>query len=107
MEYLFSVFWQEYRVGLVLKEEKSFYFIYDQDGVNNAKKDGFDSIIGFPELNKCYKSNTLFPFFKYRVSSSLRNQKEGILQIDPIEGLLQNEGKLVTDAYQMRKEKRI
>lgn len=95
MEYLFSVFWKEIRIGLLFKYNNNFLFTYDQNGINKTREMGFDKLIGFPDINRIYINKELFPIFDSRIISSKRtkfNNKQ-----EKIQFLIETKGRLVTD----------
>lgn len=101
MEYLFSVYWREIEIGNCYIRKNKFVFFYNQDGIKNANKYGFDRLIGFPNINQFYINDTLFPIFEGRIMASKRltfkNDKE------KINYLISTEGRLITDNISIRK----
>jgi len=95
MEYVFSIFWKEFRIGLLYQYKNNFVFFYDQEGIDVTKKMGFDKLIGFPDLNGIYISRNLFPVFDSRVTSSKRSNYN--TSKEKINFLIETRGKLVTD----------
>lgn len=101
MEYLYSVFWKQYRVGFILTKDNKFIFTYDKDGLNKASTEGFDFLIGFPNINEIYVNDKLFPIFSYRIKTKERLKRDNIEITD---NLNFNDGKLVTDNISIIKE---
>lgn len=95
MEYVFSIFWKEFRIGLLYQYKNNFIFFYDQEGINNTKNLGFDKLIGFPDINGIYISRSLFPVFDSRATSSKRNNYS--TPKEKINFLIETQGRLVTD----------
>ena len=102
MEYVFSIFWKEYRIGLLYQFKNKFIFVYDKTGIEITKKLGFDKLIGFPDINDIYISRSLFPVFDSRVISSKRSDCDTIKK--KINFLIETEGKLVTDNISIKFE---
>lgn len=102
MNYLFSVFWKNIRIGLVYTHKNNFIYFYDQDGIKESSEFGFNKLIGFPDINKVYINKTLFPVFESRILSSKRSGKMSIEE--KINFLLSPEGKLITDHINFKKE---
>ena len=102
MEYLFSIFWKNYRIGYIFNREKKFVFFYDTDGLKEASIEGFDFLIGFPEINKIYINNTMFPIFSYRIKTKERLKRDNIKYNND---LTHNSAKLITDNISIIYEK--
>lgn len=102
MEYLFSVYWKDIEVGSCFIHKKKFIYVYNQEGIKKTSKLGFDKLIGFPDVNKIYINDTLFPVFESRLISNKRLILESIE--DKINYLLLTEGKLVTDNITIKKK---
>ena len=95
VEYLFSVFWKDIRIGLLFKYDNNFLFAYDKKGIHKTKKMGFDKLIGFPDINKIYINKELFPIFDSRIISSKRTKFNN--KREKIDFLIETKGRLVTD----------
>ena len=52
-------------IGTLFCEKGDWYFKYAEDFKNHS--DEYNLIVGFPDLNKTYKSNSLWPFFQIRI----------------------------------------
>ena len=102
MEYIFSIFWKEYRIGLLYQFKNKFVFLYDKAGIEITKNLGFDKLIGFPNINDVYVSKKLFPVFESRVISSKRSNFNTIK--NKINFLIETEGRLVTDNISIKFE---
>lgn len=102
MEYLFSVYWKDIEIGSCSLYRKKYLYLYDQVGLKEAKKLGFDKLIGFPITDEIYVNNNLFPIFESRIMSNKRisfnNPQE------KIDYLIKTEGKLVTDNISIKKK---
>lgn len=98
MKYLFSIYWKEYRIGFLFQKEKKYIFSYDLENLSYASYEGFDKLIGFPDINKIYVSDTMFPIFLSRIKTHERLRKEeNFDNIDCVDYLISTKGKLVTD----------
>lgn len=68
---------QNYFVGLLSKNNDSnglnYKFVYNQEIVSQAQKDGFKPFVGFKDLDKEYSSNKLFSIFERRLPNQSRN----------------------------------
>jgi len=53
------------RIGTLYCEKGEWYFKYTDDFKDHAET--YNHIVGFPDLNKTYKSDTLWPFFQIRI----------------------------------------
>lgn len=102
MEYLYSVFWRDYKIGYILTKDNKFVFSYDEDGLKQANKEGFDFLIGFPNINKVYINDTMFPIFQYRIKSKERLKRDNE---DNLNDLNSNNSVLVTDYISIIDEK--
>ncbi|MGF7185278.1 hypothetical protein GGQ84_001364 [Desulfitispora alkaliphila] len=69
---------RNYVVGRLSKNDK-FEFSYGHE-VDEAIKKGFKLLIPFDDINKVYKSDTLFSAFSSRLPDSKRNDMDKILQ---------------------------
>lgn len=52
-------------IGTLHCESGEWFFKYSSDFKNHS--DEYNRIVGFPDLNKTYKSDTLWPFFQIRI----------------------------------------
>lgn len=68
---------QNYIVGQLSKNSQ-YEFIYGHE-VKEANKKGFELLIPFEDINKVYKSDTLFPTFSSRLPDKKRSGIEKIL----------------------------
>ena len=64
-EQRFTLYLKELKVGKLSCEGGVWTFAYSDDF--KARSDEFYPIVGFPELDKVYKSNSLWPFFLIRI----------------------------------------
>ncbi|MFZ3132034.1 MAG: HIRAN domain-containing protein [Desulfosporosinus sp.] len=69
---------RRYLVG-ELSKNGQFEFTYNNE-VHEAIEDGFELLIAFPEINKLYKSDKLFPVFASRLPDPKRKGIEVILE---------------------------
>lgn len=53
------------RIGTLYCEKGEWYFKYTDDFKKHS--DEYNHIVGFPDLNKTYKSDSLWPFFQIRI----------------------------------------
>lgn len=104
MEYLFSVFWKDIRIGLLFDRNNNFVFMYDQDGIKITQEMGFDKLIGFPDINRIYISKSLFPIFDSRIISAKRGNLNS--KKEKIDFLIETQGKLVTDNISIQREEK-
>jgi len=102
MEYLYSVFWKNYKIGYILTKDNKFVFSYDKDGLKEANKEGFDFLIGFPDINKVYINDTIFPIFQYRIKTKERLKRDNEYSLN---NLNFNNCVLVTDYISIIDEK--
>lgn len=101
MEYLFSVYWKDIEIGYCYKYKKKYVYTYNKEGIEKTCKLGFDKLIGFPDIDKIYINNTLFPVFESRIIAHKRLLFK--TNEDKINYLILTEGKLVTDSISIRK----
>lgn len=68
---------KNYFVGLLSKNNDSnglnYKFVYNQEIVSQAQKDGFKPFVGLKDLDKEYSSNKLFSIFERRLPNQSRN----------------------------------
>lgn len=112
-ERAFAVVWQHpttrsfARVGRLEVRGGSYEFRYD-DRV--ADVEGFEPFLAFPELDRTYRSEELFPFFSNRVLSARRPdypvylERLGLQTGDPLEILARSGGGRATDTVHLAPE---
>lgn len=61
----FTLYLNDLKVGELICEEGVWTFTYSNEF--KARSDEFYPIVGFPELDKVYKSTSLWPFFLIRI----------------------------------------
>ncbi|WP_462410397.1 hypothetical protein [Neobacillus sp. Marseille-QA0830] len=64
---------RNYFVGILKKDNEGYMFKYNNNFVEDAKKEGFTPFIGLNDLNKIYRSIKLFSVFERRLPSKNRN----------------------------------
>lgn len=69
---------KQYIIGQLTKSEQ-YEFQYVQTYLEDAKKDGFKPLVGFPDEKKVYISNILFPSFSSRLPDKQRKDIRKIL----------------------------
>lgn len=87
---------------------ESYKFGYTR-GAIEAKSHGFESLYDFPELEKNYQSEELFPLFRNRIMTPGRRGFQEYLKLldlegmepDPLEIMAVDGGYRATDAYQV------
>ena len=92
-----------------LDVESSFYRFRYINGAKRAEREiGFPPLIGFPELDREYRSSELFALFRNRVMAKGRPDRLDYLSnldlpedASPVEILSVNGGSRVTDAYEV------
>lgn len=102
MEYLFSVYWKDIEIGYCFKYKKKFVFMYNQNNIAKTRQFGFDKLIGFPNIDKIYINNSLFPIFESRIIAHKRLALK--TNEDKIKYLISTKGKLVTDNISIKKK---
>lgn len=102
MEYLFSVYWKEIEIGSCFIHKDKFIYIYNHKGIQESSKLGFDKLIGFPNINKIYINNNLFPIFESRLMASKRLELNTTKE--KIDYLISTEGRLITDNISIKKK---
>lgn len=102
MDYIFSVYWKDIEIGYCFRYKRKFIYVYNKLGIKKTSQLGFDKLIGFPDINKIYINDTLFPVFESRIIA----HKRLVLKTneDKINYLLSTEGKLVTDNISLKKK---
>lgn len=84
-------------------------FGYTRGAQEAARKHGFEPLYDFPDLNRRYRSEELFPLFKNRVMTSGRHGFQEYLKLldfegmkpDPLEIMAVDGGYRATDSYQV------
>jgi hypothetical protein len=95
-------------VGLLDETDGGYRFAY----IEHARDvDGFRPFIGFPELDREYRSSTLFPLFAQRVMDPRRPDYERYVNTldlpadaTPVELLARSEGRRMGDTIQVMRE---
>lgn len=99
---------RHYAVGEIEKTKDGFTFQYTHEVIDALKK-GFELLLPFPEIEKEYNSEVLFPVFSTRLPDKKRPdiedilKKYGIKEYDPFE-LLKHGAKLPTDNLRFEKK---
>lgn len=101
----FGVFWHRYdnkfliEVGKLIYNynEKTWYFLYDKEGVEDALKLGFQLFPEFPDLQKEYKSSKLFITFLNRIDDNLTRKYPLITEEEKINKINENKAIIETD----------
>lgn len=108
MKKLFNVFWKEIVIGSVLKNEDKYIFKYNKEGVEKARRIGFEYIVGFKDIEQEYISERLFPVFTSRIPPKNRHDIDKILnklelsEYNELEILKRTKGKCYTDEIEVR-----
>lgn len=95
--------WKENTIGYLMKETDGDYlYKYDHAGIQEARKQGYQYLVGFKDIRKVYTSKDLFPVFKSRIPTKQRRDLPSILSNRGIEkydefDLLASGGRLLTD----------
>lgn len=71
------------RVGILQCENGEWYFKYTDDFKKNSNK--YNRIIGFPDLDKTYKNDILWPFFQIRIPGLKQPAIQEILEEENID----------------------
>ena len=101
---------EKYKVAMLYKENKKYYFKYILENVKQAQEKGFELLIAFPQINATYENPQLFAVFSSRLSEPTRPEiKEiletyGMTEYDAFELLKRSGAKLPTDNYEFVKE---
>lgn len=97
--------WNEKTIGYLMKERGGDYFYkYDHKGLQEARKQGYQYLVGFKDIRKVYTSKDLFPAFKSRIPTKQRRDLPNILaelgieSYDEFDLLALSGGRLLTDA---------
>jgi len=80
----FDLFLKDLKVGVLsyAKEDGVWYFEYSEEFKRN--RDNYNLIIGFPDINKKYQSDILWPFFNIRIPGLKQPKVKEILQKENI-----------------------
>jgi hypothetical protein len=102
---MLAVKWNNVVIGYLMKEEGVGYlFKYDTVGMSEAKEQGYNGLIGFPNLRKIYISEQMPQPFASRIPSKQRRnlneilKENGMEDYDQMEYLSRTGGKLQTDS---------
>lgn len=93
---------ENFKIGVLTKNGK-FTFKYNREGVVAAQKKGFKGLVAFPDFDKEYCHDELFPVFELRLPDRRRKDLPEILKAygmekyDAFELLKRTEGKAPTD----------
>ena len=71
---------KNYVVGVLSKLSKRYRFTYLKNEVNTAIQAGFDLLVGFPDFEKKYYSNKLFPLFERRIPPKSRKLFQDVIK---------------------------
>lgn len=102
MDYLFTVYWKNIEIGSCFIYKNKFVYIYNKEGIHETSKYGFDKLIGFPDIDKIYIRDSLFPIFESRIMSNKRIVFNNIQE--KIDYLVNTKGKLITDNISIKKK---
>ena len=100
---------KKYKVAMLYKESGNFYFRYILENLQEAKNNGFELLIAFPQINATYENSQLFAVFSARLPDKRRPEiKEilatyGMTEYDEFELLKRSGAKLPTDNYEFVK----
>lgn len=93
------------RIGILYCEKGSWFFKYADDFKEHAEE--YNLITGFPDLDKTYQSDNLWPFFQIRIPGLKQPAIQEILENEKIDkenevALLKRFGyKTITNPYQL------
>lgn len=93
------------RIGTLYCEKGEWYFKYADDFKNHS--DEYNRIVGFPDLDKIYKSDSLWPFFQIRIPGLKQPAIQEIIKKEKIDqanevALLKRFGeKTISNPYQL------
>ncbi len=106
---ILAVNWNEQIIGYLMKESQGDYFFkYDYKGIQEARKNGYQYLIGFKDTRKLYVSKELFPVFKSRIPTKQRRDLSNILEnlgiedYDEFDLLASSGGRLLTDSISFK-----
>lgn len=71
------------RIGVLSCHKGEWFFKYTDDFKNHS--DEYNRIVGFPDLNKTYNSETLWPFFQIRIPGIKQPAIQEILEKERID----------------------
>lgn len=100
----------KYKVAILYKENGKFYFKYILENIKEAKEQGFNLLVAFPQIDVTYENPQLFASFGARLPDRRRPEIKEILAIygmteyDEFELLKRSGAKLPTDNYEFVKE---
>ena len=92
-------------IGVLYCEKGEWYFKYADDFKNHSNE--YNRIVGFPDLDKTYKSDSLWPFFQIRIPGLKQPAIQEIIQNEKIDqenevALLKRFGqKTISNPYQL------
>ena len=72
-------------IGTLYCEKAEWYFKYTDDFKTHSNE--YHRIVGFPDLDKTYKSDSLWPFFQIRIPGLKQPQIQEILEKEKIDQL--------------------
>ena len=78
-------------LGILKCENGEWVFQYTQEFINHQKE--YNYIIGFPDLNKTYRSENLWPFFRIRIPGLKQASVQEIIKSENIDQ--ENEAQLL------------
>lgn len=93
---------ENFKIGILTKNGK-YTFKYNKEGVEAARRKGFKGLVAFPDFDKEYYHDELFPVFELRLPDRRRKDLPEILKTyglekyDAFELLKRTEGKTPTD----------
>jgi HipA-like protein len=93
------------RIGTLYFEKGEWYFKYADDFKHHS--DEYNRIVGFPDLDKTYKSDSLWPFFQIRIPGLKQPAIQEIIEKEKIDqenevALLKRFGeKTISNPYQL------
>lgn len=79
----FNLLVDDIRVGSLYCENGQWFYKYSDDFKNHSHE--YNRIIGFPDLNATYKSDTLWPFFQVRIPGLKQPAIQEILSKEKID----------------------
>lgn len=97
---------KNYVVAKLYRDNNKYYFEYITKNIEEAKKQGFNLLISFPDENKVYTNNRLFATFSSRLPDKRRPDIGKILETykmseyDEFELLKRSGAKLPTDNFE-------
>lgn len=78
----FYLTYKSLKIGILSFDNKIWQFKYTEDFINQNL---VDTIEGFPNIYKVYQSNSLFPFFDFRIPSLKRPEIQDIIKKEKID----------------------